>query len=244
MVELTDATKRYGGLAALDRLSLDVGPGEIHALVGLNGAGKTTIMRSIVGQTRLDAGSISLFGVERSKAGPAEFARLGSIIDRAFAYPELTVRMNITFAARLHGLDHEAAAGAADTWIDHLELGRWADHRARGLSLGNHQRLGLACIVAHEPDLLVLDEPTNSLDPAGVLLLRDLLLARSARGAGVLISSHHLDEVSRVAHRITVIHRGIAVGTLEPGHHDFEHRFFELVRTWDEQHPVHDRETS
>jgi ABC-2 type transport system ATP-binding protein len=238
MLELIDVTKRYGELHALDGLSLDVKPGEIHAIIGLNGAGKTTAMRSVVGHTRCDAGSVSLFGVDVRKAGPAEFARLGFVIDHAFAYPELSVRANITFAARLHGLERQRASGAADAWIERLELGRWADRRARGLSLGNRQRLGLACAVAHAPDLLILDEPTNSLDPAGVLLLREVLLTRAAGGAGVLVSSHHLDEVSRVAHRITVVHRGRVVGTLAAGESDLEHRFFEVVRTWDAQNPV------
>jgi ABC-2 type transport system ATP-binding protein len=111
-----------------------------------------------------------------------------------------------------------------------------ASSSGRGLSLGNRQRLGLACVTAHGPDLLVLDEPTNALDPAGVLLLRDVILQAAARGAGVLVSSHHLDEVSRVAGRITVVHAGRVVGALEPGQVDLERRFFEVVRDWDATH--------
>ena len=113
-LDLLEVTKRYGEMAALDRLSLDVKAGEIHAIVGLNGAGKTTVMRSVVGHTRPDDGSVALFGVDTSRAGPPEFARLGFIIDQIFAYPELSVRANIRFAARLHGLTSPDAAATAE----------------------------------------------------------------------------------------------------------------------------------
>ncbi|WP_062467572.1 ABC transporter ATP-binding protein [Demequina maris] len=235
-LEIRDAVRAYGDLRALDGLTLTVEPGEIHAIIGLNGAGKTTAMKAVVGHTRLDAGEVRLFDVPAAAAGLATLARLGFVIDHPFGYPELSVRDNIVHAARLHGLPREPAAAAASSWIARLELGPWAARRARGLSLGNRQRLGLACVAAHEPDLLVLDEPTNALDPAGVLLLRDVIVAAAGRGAGVLVSSHHLDEVSRIAHRITVVHAGRVVGTLEPGQADLEHRFFEMVRAWDEAH--------
>ncbi|WP_062518335.1 ABC transporter ATP-binding protein [Demequina gelatinilytica] len=232
-LEIAGAVRTYGDLRALDGLSLTVAPGEIHAIIGLNGAGKTTAMKAIAGQTRLDAGEARVLGAPVDAAGPELLARLGLVIDQPFGYPELTVHQNIVHAARLHGLGRDAAASAASSWIARLELQPWAARRARGLSLGNRQRLGLACAAAHDPDLLVLDEPTNALDPAGVLLLRDMIVAAAARGAGVLVSSHHLDEVSRIAHRITVIHAGRVVGALEPGQADLEHRFFEMVRAWD-----------
>jgi len=235
---LEAATKTYDDLHALAGLSLTVEPGEIHAIVGLNGAGKTTAMKAAVGHTALDAGSVSLFGVLTADAGASEFARLGFVIDQPFGYPELTIRDNIVHAGRLRGLGRDEAAAAAGVWIDRLALHPWARARARELSLGNRQRLGLACAAAHEPDLLILDEPTNALDPAGVLLLRDALVATAARGAGVLVSSHHLDEVSRIAARITVIHAGRVVGTLEPGQVDLERRFFDVVRQWDAEHAV------
>lgn len=236
VLELCDVTKRYGELVALDGLDLTVQRGEVHAIIGLNGAGKTTAMKAVLGQLRLDRGDVRLFGIEATRAAAAEFARLGFVVDHPFGYPELTVRSNIAFAARLHGLPTKEAQRRAEAWIDRFELGRWASHRARGLSSGNRQRLGLACAAAHHPDLLILDEPTNALDPAGVLLLRDLLLETAADGAGLLVSSHHLDEVSRIAHRITVIHAGQVVGDLEPGGADLERRFFEIVRSWDARH--------
>jgi ABC-2 type transport system ATP-binding protein len=110
--------------------------------------------------------------------------------------------------------------------------------RARRLSLGNRQRLGLAAALQHHPDAIVLDEPTNGLDPAGVILLREALVRRAAAGAGVLVSSHHLDEVARIAQRITVINSGRVIGTLDPHGIDIERSFFKLVHT-DDQNPVH-----
>ncbi|MCB2411926.1 ABC transporter ATP-binding protein, partial [Demequina sp. TTPB684] len=214
---LRNATKAYGEHDALTGFSLTVEPGQIRAIVGLNGAGKTTAMRALVGQTQLDAGQALLLGTPIAAASASHLAQLGYVVDEPFGYPELTVFANIVMAARLHGLAKEEARVAAHEWIDQLDLRQWADRKARGLSLGNRQRLGLACAVAHRPGVLILDEPTNALDPAGVLLLRDCLLDAAARGAGVLVSSHHLDEVSRIAHAITVVHAGRVIGELEPG---------------------------
>ncbi len=233
VLALHRATRNYGELRALNGLTLTVAPSEIHAIIGLNGAGKTTAMKACVGQSRLDAGAATLFGQPIDKAGPAEFRRLGFVIDQPFGYPELTVSDNLTLAARLHGVTRADASDRAAHWIERLQLDRWAHRMTRGLSLGNRQRLGIACAVIHAPDLLILDEPTNALDPAGVLLLRDVIVEAAARGAGVLISSHHLDEVSRIANHITVVHSGQAVGTLAPGEIDLERRFFEQVRQWD-----------
>jgi ABC-2 type transport system ATP-binding protein len=235
VLTVAGACRRYGDTAALERLDLTVEPGEVHAIVGLNGAGKTTAMKAILGQTRLDHGSVRLFGA--ASAGSAQFARLGAVVDQPFGSPELEVHANIVHAARLHGMSRAGAIRAAEHWIDRLALERWSGRRARELSLGNRQRLGLACAVAHAPDLLILDEPTNALDPAGVLLLRDALVEAASRGAGVLVSSHHLDEVSRVAHRISVIHAARVVGTLTPGQADLERAFFAMVRDWDAAHP-------
>jgi ABC-2 type transport system ATP-binding protein len=235
VLELRGAFKAYGEHEALVGFSLAVEPGQIHAIVGLNGAGKTTAMKALVGQTLLDGGQALMLGAPIADAAPASLAHLGYVVDEPFGYPELTVLANIAFAARLHGLSNDDAVVAAHEWVEQLDLHQWAHSKARGLSLGNRQRLGFACASAHRPSVLILDEPTNALDPAGVLLLRDALVHAATRGAGVLVSSHHLDEVSRIAHRITVVHAGRVIGTLEPGQVDLERRFFEAVRAWDEK---------
>lgn len=233
ILELTALHKGYGTERALDGLSLDLRAGEIHAIVGLNGAGKTTLMRASVGMLRPDAGEVRVFGSDPDAAGGETWARVGQMIETPLAYRELTARENLVSAARLHGLEPGAAREAAATWLDRLDLGHWAERRSGALSLGNRQRLGLACVLAHGPELVILDEPTIALDPNGVVLVRDALVASAAAGAGVLVSSHHLDEVARIAHRISVIHAGRVVGTLTPGGVDLEHRFFEMVHAYD-----------
>ncbi len=233
ILELSELHKSYGPERALDGLTLDVRSGEVHAIVGLNGAGKTTLMRASVGMLRPDEGDVRVFGSEPDAASSETWARVGQMIETPLAYRELTARENLVAAARLHGLDRDAARTAAGVWLDRLDLTHWAERRSGALSLGNRQRLGLACVLAHGPELVVLDEPTIALDPNGVVLVRDALVASATAGAGVLVSSHHLDEVARIAHRISVIHAGRVVGTLTPGGVDLEHRFFEMVRTYD-----------
>ncbi|RXZ40108.1 ATP-binding cassette domain-containing protein, partial [Agromyces binzhouensis] len=125
-------------------------------------------------------------------------------------------------------------AAAVDRALDEFDLGRYAGVRAGRLSLGNRQRVGIAGALLHEPEAIVLDEPTNGLDPAGVIVLRESLLRRAAAGAGILVSSHHLDEVARVADRITVVNDGRVIGSLDPGGFDLERAFFALVHDDDE----------
>lgn len=225
--------KSYGDLAALEGVDLQVERGEIHAIVGLNGAGKTTLMGSVVGRVSPDSGQIGVLGEDLHNVSTSLWARVGHFIEHPFAYPELTVRENIAAAARLHAVPKTEANRLAAVWTGRFELDRWADRRARTLSLGNRQRVGLACVLAHGPDLLILDEPTNGLDPAGVLLLRDAIVERAGLGAGVLVSSHHLDEVARIADRISVVHAGRVIGSLEPHAVDLERAFFAMVHAFD-----------
>ena len=125
------------------------------------------------------------------------------------------------------------AAAAVDAVIAEFDLARYADVRTSRLSLGNRQRVGLAAALLHSPQVIVLDEPTSALDPSGVILLRESLLRRVGAGAGVLVSSHHLDEVARIADRITVINDGRAIGTLDPAGTDLERAFFAAVHADD-----------
>lgn len=227
--------KAFGPERALDGVDLSLAAGEIHALVGLNGAGKTTLMRVLLGMTRPDAGRVTLDlpgtpGPVPIGAVPAgAWGAVGHLIETPFTYAELTVTETVRAAARLRGLSAPDAARAAAAVIDELALEHWAGRRTRTLSLGNRQRVGLACALVHRPRVLVLDEPSNALDPAGVLRVRRRLLAAADDGAAVLVSSHHLDEMARIAHRITVLHRGRVVGTLPPGGSDLERAFFSMV---------------
>lgn len=225
--------KSFDDEPALAGVDLDLVAGEIHALVGLNGAGKTTLMRLLLGMVRPDAGRVTLSiqgnPVDVGRVPPSAWRAVGHLVETPFAYAELTVSETVRAAARLHGMSAPDAMAAAEQVIDDLALRHWARRRNRTLSLGNRQRVGLACALVHHPDVLVLDEPTNALDPAGVLLVRRRLVDAAAAGAAVLVSSHHLDEMARIADRITVLHRGVVIGSLPPGGTDLERLFFEMV---------------
>ncbi len=199
-------TKRYGTLAAVDDVSLEVARGEIYALLGLNGAGKTTTIRMLLGMIRPSGGSVSVLGTRVSARERSVWSRVGYLVETPSAYPELTVRQNLEAVRRLRKLPDRDAVEAV---IDRLVLTRYADRPARTLSLGNAQRLGLAKALIHRPDLLILDEPANGLDPAGVVEIRTLLRRLAERdGVTIFLSSHILAEVARLATRIGVIHEG------------------------------------
>lgn len=230
MIAAEALTKIFRSGDGVRGVSLTVQPGEIHALVGLNGAGKSTLMRLMLGMIAADAGTTRIAGTLIEAAGPELWAGVGHLVEYPLAYPELTVRQNLHLGARLHGLAGRDAAASVARVIDELNLGQYTQRRARELSLGNRQRLGLASALQHDPTTIVLDEPTNALDPSGVILLREVLSRRAReQGAAILVSSHHLDEVARVADRISVINAGRLIGTLDPGGIDIERAFFALV---------------
>lgn len=229
------ATRVFGPDAGLFGLDLAVAPGQIHALVGLNGAGKSTLMRAVLGMLRLTDGQVDIENMPVSRMPAAAWRRVGHVVEHPFAYPELDTRSNLVLAARLHGVEPDAVQGTAEAAVSELGLDRYGAVLARRLSQGNRQRLGLAAALQHHPTLIVLDEPSNALDPAGVILLREILLRRAAAGAAVLVSSHHLDEVARIADRTWVLNVGRIIGTLEPGTPDLERAFFEMVHADDEE---------
>ena len=205
-IETRNLAKRYGDVAAVDGLSLRVAEGEIYAFLGLNGAGKTTTIRMLLGMVRPTAGEARVLGTPIRSGERKPWSAVGYLVETPHAYPELTVRENLEAMRRLRpGTDR----GAVARIIEQLGLGAYADRRAGTLSLGNAQRLGLAKAILHRPRLLLLDEPANGLDPAGIVEIRNLLteLARE-QGVTVFLSSHILGEVSRLADRIGIIHHG------------------------------------
>jgi len=233
-LEMRGLRHRFDDQPVLRDVDLGVTAGEVHALIGFNGAGKSTLMRAGLGMLRPHAGTVQLFGVGVATADASVWGRVGHLIDTPFVYPELTVRENLWAAARLHGVPSAEVAAAVDRVVAELELGHWAGRRASALSLGNRQRVGLASALVHRPRLLVLDEPTNALDPSGVVLLRELLLDAARDGTAVLVSSHHLDEVARIADRVGVIHAGAIIGELDPHGIDLERAFFAMVYAADQ----------
>jgi ABC-2 type transport system ATP-binding protein len=232
-IRASGLVKTFGAEMAVDRVDLNVPAGQIHAIVGLNGAGKTTLMRLLLGMLEPDEGAAEMFGVDVRQAHADVWGAVGHLVESPFAYPELTVRENVAAGALLHGMEEAMLGEVVDAAVEEFGLAHWAKRRASALSLGNRQRLGLACSMTHAPGVLVLDEPSNALDPAGVVFVRQLLRGYADRGAAVLVSSHHFDQLARVADRITVLHRGRQVGSLAPDGGDMEQQFFDMVHAAD-----------
>ncbi len=205
-IETHQLTKRFGDVLAVDSVDLRVGIGEIYGFLGLNGAGKTTTIRALLGMIRPSAGDVKVLGQALSTNGRGPWSKVGHLVESPSAYPELTVRENLEIARRLHGLSD---ANVVTNVMDQLALASYADRKAGTLSTGNLQRLGLARALLHQPQLLILDEPANGLDPAGVVEIRELLAKLALeKGVTVFMSSHILTEVNRLATRIGIIHKG------------------------------------
>jgi ABC-2 type transport system ATP-binding protein len=205
-IETENLGKSYGSLRAVDGLSLRVAEGQIYAFLGLNGAGKTTTLRMLLGMIRSTTGSATVLQRPVRMDSREPWARVGYLVETPRAYPDLTVRENLEAARRLHP---GTARQAVDSVITRLALDPYADRRAGTLSLGNQQRLGLARALLHSPRLLLLDEPANGLDPAGIVEIRTLLRELCTRdGVTVFMSSHILAEVARLAGRIGILHQG------------------------------------
>lgn len=199
-------TKRFGDITAVSNLSLSIHSGEIYGFLGLNGAGKTTTIRMLLGMIKPSSGSVSLFGTNICSGTTSIWQRVGYMVETPHAYPELTVQENLEIVRRLRNLKD---ANVVQKIIGKLGLTHYTDRRARTLSLGNAQRLGLAKALIHKPDLLILDEPANALDPAGIVEIRQLLHSlASTDGVTIFVSSHILTEVARLASRIGIIHEG------------------------------------
>ena len=230
-IETNNLSKRYGNVTAVDGLSLRVERGEIYAFLGLNGAGKTTTIRMLLGMIKPTSGEACVLGTPIRIGEKKPWARVGYLVETPNAYPELSVRENLEAMRRLRpGTEPQAI----DRMIELLGLSTYADRRAGTLSLGNAQRLGLAKALLHNPELLLLDEPANALDPAGIVEIRNLLigLARD-HGVTVFMSSHILGEVSRLAHRIGIIHQGRLLQELDVDQLEHNRRRRVLIRARD-----------
>jgi ABC-2 type transport system ATP-binding protein len=172
VVTASGLTKRYRDVVAVDQLTLNIEPREIYGFLGLNGAGKTTTIRMLLGMIKPDAGAVSLFGTRVHSGITSIWQRVGYMVETPHAYPDLTVQENLEIVRRLRRLED---SNSVPKVIKELELEHYAKRRAGTLSLGNAQRLGLAKALMHHPDLLILDEPANALDPAGIVEIRNLL---------------------------------------------------------------------
>lgn len=202
VVETDGLTKRYGDRLAVDRVSMTVRRGEVYGFLGPNGAGKTTTLRMMLGLIRPTAGSASVLG--RPAGRPEVTARIGALIEGPGFYPYLSGRDNLRTMARYQGLAH----AEVDRVLEMVDLADRAKDTFKGYSLGMKQRLGVAAAMLGSPDLLVLDEPTNGLDPAGMADMRALVVSLATAGQTVLLSSHLLAEVQEICDRVGVIDQG------------------------------------
>lgn len=202
MLEIENLNKRYGDLVAVDSVSLRVPRGRIVGFVGPNGAGKSTTMRSVFGLVEPDTGSIRWDSREVDRAA---LSRFGYMPEQRGLYPKMKVAEQIAFFAQLKGIDRATARERADEILETLDLSDRAGDPVEKLSHGNQQRVQLAVSLVAEPELLVLDEPFNGLDPVAVETLQQVLRRRVSAGVGVLFSSHQLDLVERICDELVVI---------------------------------------
>ena len=212
-IETNHLSKNYGDVRAVQDVNLHVKPGEIYGFLGLNGAGKTTTIRMLLGMIHPTEGNVQILGQALGPDGRGPWARVGHLVESPSAYPQLTVRENLDITRRLYGV---RSPKAVDEVMERLSVASYSKRKAGTLSLGNLQRVGLARAMIHKPSLLILDEPANGLDPAGVIEIRDLIVDLALnQGVTVLMSSHILTEVDRLATRIGIIHQGRIIEDLD-----------------------------
>jgi len=214
IVEITSLTKKFKGVTAVDDLSFRVEPGQVCGLLGPNGAGKTTTLRMLVGLINPTAGSAKLFG-QTVRPGAPELLRVGALVEQAAFAPNLSGMANLRLwwqagGGRLADADLEGALAVAG-------LGDAVNRKVKGYSQGMKQRLGFARLLLARPDFLILDEPTNGLDPGEIKEIRELVRRISETGSSVLLSSHHLSEVEQTCSHVVVMDKGrlVTAGTVD-----------------------------
>ena len=204
-VETRGLVKRFGANVAINGVDLLIPRGCAFGYLGPNGAGKTTLIRVLLGLTRADAGTMSLLGYRVPKHRDVALARVGAIVDEPRFHGHLTGRQNLLVLAAAR---ESAARGRIDASLDRVGMLQRADDRVSKYSMGMRQRLGVAACLIGDPELLILDEPMNGLDPAGMHDMRDMIRSLVAEGRTVVLSSHLLDEVQRTCDAVAIVDRG------------------------------------
>jgi ABC-2 type transport system ATP-binding protein len=207
LIKVEHVTRSYGDFKAVDDVSFEIGRGEILGLLGHNGAGKTTVMKMLTGFLEPDAGSIAIDGLDiRSRRREAQ-QRIGYLPENCPLYPEMTVIDYLEYEAGLHGVSDGERLARVRSAIERTELGPKAAELISTLSRGYRQRVGVAQAILHRPRILILDEPTNGLDPSQILHMRDLIRTL-AEQATVILSTHILQEVQAVCERVLILRNG------------------------------------
>lgn len=217
MIEVENLHKRFGKVVAVDNVSFTIEPGEIVGLLGPNGAGKTTTMRVISGLVKASSGAVRVKGIDVSVEPQKVQGQLGVMPDGGGLYKRLTARENITYFGQLHGLSASVLTGRIEQLTEILGMESIIDRQADGFSHGERTKVALARAIVHEPDCVLLDEPTNGLDVLTTRAVRKLLLALKTEGKAVVFSSHLMHEVGYICDRAIVIASGrvAASGSLE-----------------------------
>ncbi len=217
MIQVEDLVKKYGAFTAVDGVSLDVAPGEIHGFLGPNGAGKTTTIRMIAGLLKPTRGRIVIDGHDLEREPEKAKAALGFIPDRPFLYDKLTAAEFLRFHAGLYGIE---GGGLEDRLLELLalfELSGWKDELVESFSHGMKQRLVMCAAFLHRPRAVLVDEPMMGLDPRGARLIKQVFRAMSRKGVAILMSTHTLEVAEEMCDQISIILEGriLARGTVE-----------------------------
>jgi sodium transport system ATP-binding protein len=216
MILVEGLKKRFGAVTAVDGVSFTAPDGAVTGLLGPNGAGKTTALRMIYGLMTPDGGRIEVDGQNLQADPLAAQARLGVLPDVAGLYPRLTAREHIHYFGRLHGLNGAELETRSQQWIDLLDMSVFADRRVAGFSHGERTKVAFARALVHQPQNILLDEPTNGLDVMSTRTVREVIRRLRAEGRCVLFSSHVMQEVSALCDRIIVIAKGRVAATGSP----------------------------
>jgi len=213
VIEVRELTRTFGPRVALDRLTLDVEAGEVLALLGPNGAGKTTTVRLLNGILQPDSGEARVLGRDPATDGDELRRHTGVLTENAGLDDRLTARENLEFTARIRGWSRPKARDRVDELLEQFGMAAHADQQTQGFSTGERKRVALARSLIHDPQVLFLDEPTASLDPAATKSVEDLIRAVAARGIKVVMATHDLGEARRLAGEIVLMHRGRIIET-------------------------------
>ena len=216
MIAIHDLVKRYGQFTAVDGVSLDVQPGEIHGFLGPNGAGKTTTLRMIAGLLKPTTGRVTVNGHDMARAPEEAKRSLGFIPDRPFIYEKLTAGEFLRFHGGLYGMDGNGLGDRVREMLELFELGRWEHELVESFSHGMKQRVVMCAAFLHRPRAVIVDEPMVGLDPRGARLIKDVFRRMSGRGVALLMSTHTLEVAQEMCDRISIILKGriIASGSV------------------------------
>ena len=217
MIELRNVSKSYASKDAVRDLTLSIPKGELFAFLGPNGAGKTTTIKMMCGLLFPTSGTLAVAGYDIATQGEEARRRISYVPDQPFLYDKLSGREILQFVADMYGMSAEHGRRRIGEMIELFTLGSFVDILTQNYSHGMRQRTVFAAALLHEPEVLIVDEPTVGLDPHHIRMLKDQLRRESERGATVFLSTHSLDIAQELAHRIGVIHQGrlIALGTLD-----------------------------